>query len=218
VQIKSLGKKCAGAFVVAVAALASSASAQTAPASERVDRLTDLVVQLMPMGQIMEIAASRNPSWPLMAKASNVTPEQLACIRGQLGADKYRAVRQKEVEAYLKANPSRYPADVEVLQNGAAKLLGQLMMAGANSAVAGKEADPATILKSANSAQLIAMTSFVYDPKFEPLRQMTGLGDMFSTKGGDDNRKRGEGLGATVITTLTLKALDTCQVPPSVIF
>jgi hypothetical protein len=198
---------------------ASPAHAQsTNPVDERAERLTNLMLELLPFGYLMEQAAANEPTWPLMKKASNVNAEQLACVRGELSAAGYRRAKLKEARAYVVANPSRFEGDVAVLEEGAAKLVGKLMLAGFDAARSGGKVDPAVVMKTATSGQLIALSNFMYDPKYEPLRNVAGVGDAFSGKSGEESQKRGEGLGLALMSTLTLKALDACQVPPSVIF
>ena len=203
--------------IVAGMLLAFAGVAAAGDASDgRVQRMTDAVVKMLPMGSIFEDAAARNPKWPMQDKPDAVSAEQLACIRGELSVDGFRRSRMAEVQSYAKANPSRLDAEIKLLESGAADLFGKIIAAGAAQAGGGPEVSPESILGEASSEQVLSFVTFISDPKYAELRELTGFGDALNiTKSRSENEKSGSQLGASLAAQQMIKAMGTCKVPPS---
>ena len=179
-------------------------------------RMTDALVRMLPMGEIFEAAAAKDPKWPMQAKPDAVTVEQLACVRGELSVPGFRRSRMAEVEAYAKANPSRMEAEIKLLESGAAELFGKVISAGAAKADGGPEVTPDAILGAATSDQMLSFITFVSDPNYADLRKLSGFGDALNiTKSASENEKSGYQLGASLAAQQMIKAMGTCKVPPS---
>src|SRR5690606_29413690 len=104
------------------------AFAQPAPVGEAyVDRMTDAMVQLLPLGQVFEMFASQDESWPMQARPDAVTPEQLACLRTELSRDGFRRAKRRQVAEYASTHPERMQDEVRLLEDGAAEVLGRLV-------------------------------------------------------------------------------------------
>ena len=201
-------------LVLALALSAGSAWA-AAPSQAQIDRLTDLVVQAMPFGQIFEKVQAGDPKWPLGDKAGKATPEQLACLRGELSAAGYRRKKRADVVEYAKANPDKVEDGIRVLESGAAELFGKFVIAGAEGEASGKPADPEAIAAAATPAQGLALTALASDPAHANLRILLGMGNMFDKLGqGNDDEMQAEGekQGTQVGVQLMLGAMATCQV------
>ena len=204
-------------MIVAGVLLAFSGALHAADAPDaRVQRMTDAVVKMLPMGAIFEDAAAKNPKWPMQEKPDGVTPEQLACIRGELSVAGFRRSRMAEVENYAKANPSRLDAEIKLLESGAADLFGKIIAAGAAKAGGGPEVSPEAILGEATSEQVLSFVTFISDPNYAELHKLSGFGDALNiTKSQSENEKSGSQLGASLAAQQMIKAMGTCKVPPS---
>ena len=201
--------------VGALLALAGALQAGT-PDNAQVERMTDALVKMLPMGEIFEGAAAKDPKWPLQAKPEAVTAEQLACVRGELSVDGFRRSRLAEVRAYAAANPSRLDAELKLLESGAAELFGKMINAGAAQAAGGPQATAEAILADATSDQVLSFVTFVSDPSYADLRKLSGFGDALNiTKSESENEKAGHQLGASLAAQQMIKAMGTCKVPPS---
>lgn len=207
------GRRALALALVALATMSGMAAAQQATT---VERLATALERMLPLGEIFEHVAADAPGWPLQANPDAVTPGQLACVRGELSVAGYRRSRLEEARQYAQANPSRVEDDVRLLEAGAADLLGALVKAGADAGASGTEASPDAIMKSATSAQMLSMVTFVSDPSYAPLRKLSGYGETFDITGSaGENEKAGKQLGASLAAQLMLKAMATCSVPPS---
>lgn len=191
--------------------------AQTAPADEaHVDRMTDSMVQLLPLGQVFEMFASQDPSWPMQARPDAVTPEQLSCLRTELSQEGFRRAKRRQVAEYAAAHPERMPDEVRLLEEGAAEVLGRLVNAGVNDMATGQAPDVDAVIKGATEQQMVAATRFVEDPALAPLRELSGIGEVFNTDlPPSEQAAAGERLGANVARQFMLAATRTCQVPPA---
>lgn len=190
--------------------------AQTAPADEaHVDRMTDSMVQLLPLGQVFEMFASQDPSWPMQARPDAVTPGQLSCLRTELSREGFRRAKRRQVAEYAAAHPERMQDEVRLLEEGAAEVLGRLVNAGVNDMATGQAPDVDAVIKGATEQQMAAATRFVEDPALAPLRELSGIGEVFNTNlPPDEQAAAGERLGANVARRFMLAATRTCQVPP----
>lgn len=204
-------------FVLALALSAGTASA-AAPSQAQIDRLTDLVVQAMPFGQIFEKVQAGDPKWPLGDKAGKATPAQLACLRGELSAEGYRRKKRADVVEYAKAHPDKVEADIRLLESGSAELFGKFVIAGAEGEAGGKPADPEAIAAAATPAQGLSLTALASDPNHADLRVLLGMGNMFDKLGegsDDEMQAEGEKQGTQVGVQLMLGAMATCQLSMS---
>lgn len=182
----------------------------------QVERMTDALVQMLPMGQIFEDAAAKDPKWPMQEKPDAVSAEQLACVRGELSVPGFRRSRLADVQAYATANPSRLEAEAKLLESGAAELFGKIIRAGAAKAGGGPEVSAEAIMGEATSEQVLSFVTFVSDPNYADLRKLSGFGDALDiTKSDSENEKSGYQLGASLAAQQMIKAMGTCKVPPS---
>lgn len=201
------------------AADSKSAASKSAASKSDVQRMTDLQVKMMPFGAIFDMLSKEDPNWPMQEKPDAVTPEQLACLRGELSTPGYRRYKQAQVETYLAENPSRAASEIALLEQGAAELFGKLILAGADSERSGIQANPETLLKDSTPEQMSSFMSFFGDPNHADLRKLSGLGDAISPgKSASENESAGEQLGSTITLQVMLKAMSTCKVPTAALF
>lgn len=204
-----------GAFLAAPA-LAQNKS-KVAP--ERLDRMADLLVELVPIGTIFESLAKDDPKWPMQEKPDAVDAKQLACLRGELSASGHRRAKRKEVDAYAETNPSRVSEDIKVMEEGAAFLMGKLMLAGAEQERTGKPVSEEQIMSQATPEQLAAFMSFMTHPDYVGLRRLAGVGNAFDTqKSAEENEEAGQQVGESLATKVMLNAMSACEIPASVLF
>ena len=199
-----------------VAAQAAETGTANRSASSDAARMTDLQVRMMPFGAIFDMLAKADPNWPMQEKPDAVTPKQLSCLRDELSTAGYRRYKYAQVEAYIAANPSRVKSEIALLEQGAAQLFGNLVLAGADSERSGIATDPATVLKDATPEQMSSFMTFFSDPNHAELRKLSGLGDAISPgKSASENESAGEQLGSTITLQVMLKAMSTCGVETS---
>lgn len=191
--------------------------AQAAPADETyIDRMTDSMVELLPLGQVFEMFASQDASWPMQARPDAVTPEQLACLRTELSREGFRRAKRRQVAEYAAAHPERLQDEVHLLEDGAAELVGRLVNAGVNGMATGQAPDADAAIKDATEQQMASATRFVNDPALASLRELSGIGEVFNTElPPTEQAAAGERLGADVARQFMLAATRTCQVPPA---
>ena len=217
------------ALSLAAGAVIAAAPADTAPAKTaksakpgndpQVDRLADLVVRAIPLGAIFETLADAEPNWPMHEKPDAVTSRQLACLRRELSADGYRRVKREDAAEYVKRNPSLLEQDIRVLDEGAAMMMGKLMMAGVEQERTGVPVDQNALMGEASPEQLAAFMSFMTSPDHAPLRRLAGIGNAFDhERSAEENENAGEAAGADLATKVMLKAMGRCEVPASVLF
>lgn len=182
------------------------------------EKLAELLVEMMPIGQVFDAIAAQDPAWPMQERPDAVSAEQLACLRGELSSPGYRRTKLGDARAYAEAHGSRVPADIALLEGGASMLFGQLVLAGAApGAVGGQDASNA-VLAAATPAQLLSFMTVMSDPNHAALRRAAGIGDAIdATRSEKENEKAGYQLGASLVTQLMIKSMDTCQVPTSAI-
>ncbi|MBJ7574110.1 hypothetical protein [Luteimonas sp. MC1828] len=202
------------ALCLGFASLAPAAHAQNVAPGD-IDRLAGLLVEMMPIGDVFDAIAKQDPTWPLQERPDAVTAEQLACMRGELSSAGYRRAKRADASAYASAHPSRVRGDIALLEGGASVLFGRLVMEGAATEGGG---DSNAVLAGSTPAQLLSFMTVMTDPKHAALREAAGMGDAIdATRSAEENEKSGYQLGASIVTQLMIKSLDTCQVPTSAI-
>lgn len=205
------------ASILALASALAGGGAHAQDARD-VDRLADLVVEMLPLGRIFEAQAAKDPTWPLQDKAGAASAEQLACMRSELTQAGYRRSKRADLQAYAAANASRVASDVRLLEDGAAALFGSLVMAGADAERTGVEPDPNAVLAAAKPEQLLAFMTFFSDPNHSALRKAAGLGDALGLdKSAQENEAAGQQLGSSLSVQQMIKAMAACKVPTSVL-
>ena len=200
-----------------IAALILSAAASLATAQSnnavQVDRFTELVVEMMPIGEIFETLAATDPNWPMQHNPSLVDKGELACLRDELSREGHRRGKRREVVRYLAENPDRAAADQAILERGAAKAFGLLVREGAEAERKGTVPDEAAILAQLTETEAQAMLSVVSEPGYAPLRKLAGIGNaMDVTKSAEENEEAGREVGADLASRLIFKAVDDCGI------
>jgi hypothetical protein len=193
--------------------------AQAQSASSRVDRLTELVVQTVPMGKVFDMLAADDPAWPMQEKPDAVGPGQLACLRDELSPSGYQRMKRTEVVAYVAENPGQVEADIAVLEAGGARLMGVMMMAGVEQERTGVPADEQKIMSEAGPGELEAFMQMMAGPDQAPLRGLLGIGNAFGAElSAEENESAGEQAGGDLATRVMLKAMSNCSVSTEVLF
>lgn len=209
----------AGAVLAAAPADKVSAKAGKPQNDAQVERLTDLVVQAIPMGMIFDSLSEADPNWPMQEKPDAVTPAQLGCLRRELSADGYRRTKREDAAAYIEQHPSSLEQDIRVLDEGAALMMGKLMLAGVEQERTGIPVDQNALMGQASPEQLAAFMSFMTSPDHASLRRLAGIGNAFDHgRSAEENENAGEAAGADLATRIMLKAMGRCEVPSSVLF
>lgn len=213
----TLQARCNAAVAAALLALVPFvASAQSADA--QADRLTEVMMQMLPFGKILDDAAAADAQWPLQGKADKVSPTQLGCLRNELSSTGYRRAKRAEALDYAKANPTRVGADLALLDGGAASVFADFINAGVSEAQGGKKVEATEVMKKMKADQMLSFVEFITDAKHAPLRELVGIGEAFDpAKSSQENSDSGKSVGTRLVLKLMLGAMNTCDVPPSTI-
>lgn len=182
----------------------------------KVDRMTDLLVQALPMGAIFETLMKSDPDWPAQANRGALDATQLACLRGELSPEGVRRNKRAEVAAYVASHPKQVDDEIGLMDGGAAELMNRFTLAGAKREASNGQPDVNAIISGATPEQALSFVRFVTAPEYTDLRKLAGIGDVFDPTGSaEQNEKRGERLGASLGATAMLKAVGACRIPMS---
>ena len=186
------------------------------PAMAKIDRMTDLLVQAIPMGSMFEMASKGDPNWPMQDRPDAVDATQLACLRSELGPEGFRRNKRAEVEAYVATHGKQIDDEIELMNGGAAELMNKFTLAGAQAESSNKAADVNSIISGTTPEHALSFVRFVTSPEYADLRKLVGIGDVFDpAESAEQNEKSGERLGASLASTAILKAVGTCKIPMS---
>ena len=192
------------------AALAGCARTPLTESRALEERFADAFVELLPVAALMGQSAERDPHWPLGDKARLVSDAQLACMRQALAPAEVRAAQRDVARAYAQTHADTLAADLAVLEDGAARLIGQAMREGAGLPVEGGRA-PAT------AEQTRALAAFARDTRYARLREATGL----TRLAGGPSAPAGQ-RGKEIASTLTVKFLTDaflrCHIPVKLLY
>ena len=158
----------------------------------------------------MQAAAAQDPRWPLGDKAALVSDAQLGCMRATLSTPAVTQRQRQAAHDYAQAHPDTLADDLAVLEDGAARLIGQAMLAGA-------EGTPANPLAGATREETRALAAFVTEPRYADLRRATGLEQLI---GGGTERasQRGRDLGRALLVKAMTDAFLHCHIPVELLY
>ena len=186
---------------------------------DRVDRLTDLSVQAMPMHLVFEHFAGSDPKWPVQEKPDVLDAGQLACLRGELSTAGYRRVMHKKVQDYAGQGDEAMDRSIRLMESGAARVMGALVMAGVEQEMTGRKIDETEIMGASRPEELQAFMEFMTSPDHAGLRRVVGIGEAFDAgSSAEENNARGEKVGGDLATQLILGGMGRCDIPSSVLF
>ena len=213
-KILLVGVCCAASLAAAGHTFAAGIS--TRVTEQQIQQLTDLVVETLPMGEIMDRLSAAAPTWPLKQRASRVSAEQLSCMRGQLSSTNYRATKLQDVRAFASAHADEVADDIKLLENGAAQVSHKLVLGGARAHEMGAPGNPGKDLQSVTASEMIAYTRYEYDPKYAALRDLTGIGDANDPAKSPDERHQAVAAKMLVLNMDTFyRAMGACHIPPA---
>ncbi|HOP90054.1 MAG: hypothetical protein KBE90_09975 [Ottowia sp.] len=196
--------------VTALALLAAGCAQPPQTPFDRVQRFADAYVRLLPVGRVMEVAAAQDARWPLGAKADLVSDTQLACMRAGLSSSVVSGRQRQAARDYAQAHADTLDGDLRVLEAGAARLIGDAMLAGAG--------DPAPRLPtSATPEETQALAAFATEPRYAALRRATGL-DALLGGGTERAAQRGRDLGHALVVKAMTDAFLSCHIPVKLLY
>ena len=206
-----------GATMIFLGSIPSSAQTLPSPAPDvEVQRLTDLVIQAMPYGTVMDTLAEKDPAWPLLTKAPQFSAGQLTCVRNEMSSSGYRSAKFEEVRQFAAAHPESVAGDIKLLEDGAALVTGKLIRAGIAAHESGVPVDTKSVLKSVPAQQAAAFMTFLLAPKYASLRDLSGLGEMFDmSKSTEENRQIGKLGSAAIFMKYSFRAMGICGISPA---
>lgn len=200
------------ALQCAVAPAAHAADKVDGVDDATVDRLTDAMVRMLPVGAIIDEVAAKDPAWPVGEKSDKVDATQIACLRKELSSEGYRRFMRGESLAYATRNEATLDEDVK-LAEAAAPILGGIVAA----SIGGKDVDSKAELAKLSADEMLAFLSFAYDPKYAGLRQLSGYGEFPNDRAEQKDQKDQKAMQMMMIK-MTLRAMGTCDVSPAHIF
>jgi len=196
-----------------VLAAGSALAASPAEGDARVERMTDAMVQLVPLGRVFDTLAVADPVWPSQGMEDQISVAELRCARDELSSAGYRRYVRNRVQEHVQAHPERFDLEIETLEGGAAELFGKLIIAGAEGERTGVEVDPEVVLEGATADQMVAFMTFFSDPEFAGLRKLAGIGESLGqAKDAESSEKAGEQAGNDLAATVMLNALQACGI------
>jgi hypothetical protein len=199
------------AGALALALLPSLAQAQSTP--QQIDEMTAALVAMFPVGDVMQGAADKDPTWPLLDKAGAVPADKLVCLRSELSRDGFRKNKRAEVVEYARAHPATF-ADETSKAQAVAPVMARIVGAGFDAANSGKELDTSAALKGTTVDELLVFNDVFRDPKYRNLRELTGFGDIMAVER-EQGEDGGKAVGEKIVVGLMLKAMKSCDVEPS---
>lgn len=180
------------------------------PAANEAERLAAAFGQLLPLSALMDHAAAQDARWPLGKKADLVSARQLACVREALAPEQVSAIQRQKAQDYAQTNPHALADELQVLEGGAAQLVGQAMRAGAGLKV---DAQPPT------PAQARALASFATEARFARLRRATGLSRLAGgTHDAATPRQRGQDMARALTVPFLTDAFVRCHIPVKLLY
>ena len=195
--------------VAAVAALLAGCARLPitgAPSAE--ERFANAYIELLPVGALMDHSAANDPRWPLGDKADLLSDRQMVCMRQALTSNEVDAAQRQLAQAYAQAHPDTLAADLDVLEGGAARLIGQAMRQGAGLRVA--ERPP-----TADEAR--ALAAFATDARYANLRQATGLERLAGGAPAAANQ-RGKDISNVLTVKFLTDAFLRCHIPVKLLY
>jgi hypothetical protein len=200
-----------------VFAMSQVASAQPSALSDdtRIDRLTDEIVKMIPLGPELDALAAADPRWPLQSIApEDVKPEWLSCARESLSTRGYREYRRAETAEYANEYPDRVDSDLAVLSAGAAEVFAELARQGIeagkkNQDVSDPKALVLEVLKKSDPQRRNAFIAFASGEEHTLLRRFVGVE---STHG---KVQSGQTFGDGLVQRLMEATMKRCRIPDS---
>lgn len=213
-KLSLAGFCCAISLAAAGSAFAAGPGPQVT--EQQIQRLTDLVVETLPIGEVMDHSIAEDPTWPMKQKASRVSAEQLRCLRDQLSSASYRLAKLKDVRIFAQAHADEVADDIKVLGDGAAQVSHNLVLGGMRAHEMGAPINPGKDLQSITGNEMIAYTSYEYDPRYAALRNLVGIGDANDPAKSPDERHQAMAAKMLVLNMDTMyRAMDVCHIPPA---
>lgn len=204
------GRSRLGATASALLA-AGCAQPPQAPA-DLVERFADAYVQLLPLGRVMDLAAAKDAHWPLGEKAGMVSGAQLGCVRRAMSSPVVTPRQRQAARDYAHAHPATLQADLQILEAGAARVLGQAMVWGAE----GKTTQP---LAGATAAEARAVAAFVLEPRYADLRRATGVAQMLGASTQSSQAiQGGRGVAQGLLVHHLTDAFLSCHIPVKLLY
>ncbi|QTD46431.1 hypothetical protein [Ottowia testudinis] len=175
------------------------------------ERFADAYVELLPLAALMGHSAERDPRWPLGDKARLVSDAQLGCMRRVLSPVEVRTAQRQVARDYAQAHADTLAADLDVLEGGAARLIGQAMREGAGLPAEGERRAHAT------AEETRALAAFARDARYASLRDATGLTALAEGVSASAERR-----GQEIVNTLTVNFLTNaflrCHIPVKLLY
>ncbi len=197
---------------VTVLALLATACAPLPPdaTADKLERFANAHARLLPIGRMLALAAERDARWPLGDKATMVSSRQLACMRQAMSPAEVEAAQRQRARGYALAHTDALDAELGVLEAGAARVIGESMLAGAR----GDAPPPAP----PTPAEAEAVAEFVSSSQFARLRQATGLDALAGGAGRLVDSERGRRLGHALTVPILTDAFLRCHIPVKLIY
>lgn len=201
------------ALVIGLIALSGIESKASPSDAVDASRLGQAAARMMPLGDVMEMAAKDDPMWPIADKPGAMDAKQLACVRGNLGPLQFQDMMVKRATDYIRDNPARAADDLRLLEGGGGQLFARMVKEGINAERGKREVDMAGLLAGATPNDIAGMMALSSDPKNQPLRVLIGFDQAVTN--GDSGKRAGESAAMTFMLPMLMSAMTACEVPAS---
>ena len=199
-----------GAALALLAGGCAQLGPQAPAPADPVQRFADAYVELLPIGPLLDATAAQDARWPLAEKADMVSAAQLGCMRGALSSTELLPRQRRMAREYALAHPDALAGELQVLEAGAARLIGESMLAGAGVLPAAR---PAT------AAETEALAAFATQPRFARLRRATGREHLVGAASvPTDPAQRGRALGQQLLVRFMTDAFVQCHIPVKLLY
>ena len=175
----------------------------------KIERMTDMIVGMMPHGPAFDQLAAEDPNWPMSIRAAPFTAEELACARSELSSTGIRKRKTAEVRAYAAGDAAGFERDFALLDGGLAERYHVMIATQAAALRAGEFFDNEAWLQTMSAEQRAAVNALMRDPQQQQLRKLLEI-DPGSAEDADDpldDAQRRQSL----LRSLG-KAFDTCHI------
>lgn len=175
-------------------------------AAQQAEYLRSVIVQSMPLGELMEYSKQRDRSWPLGNFRHKVQTEQLDCVRTLMNAPAYEQYVLGKARRFVLQHRQLVPQAMALLDTGGGRFL-RLMSQTVLDKAAGKAVsrDIAAALTETEKQQAIML---LRDPDLEPVRELVGISRVRNSATG----KTRNNYTRRATNTLALLALEQCGV------
>ena len=164
----------------------------------------------------LNVKARKGDSLASLAARHGVTAQHRLVRRWRLLG---KHVGQETPACFVRQGDEAMDRSIRLMESGAARVMGALVMAGVEQEMTGRKIDETEIMGASRPEELQAFMEFMTSPDHAGLRRVVGIGEAFDAdSSAEENNARGEKVGGDLATQLILGGMGRCDIPSSVLF